>query len=87
MTTVDFPAPVIILFHDWLGCISLNFGSQLVILYDQYREIGQKPSGEFRNIRSDLLALILLDDLVRKLTRPCSFYTCKYKRTSAFFRL
>ena len=64
-----------------LGCISLKFGSLFCILYDQYREIGRKPSQEFRNMKSDLLSLILLDDRVRKMTCPCPFCTCKYELT------
>ena len=33
------------------------------------------------------LSLVLPDDCVRKITRPCPFCTRKYERTSGFFRL
>ena len=56
-----------------LGCMSLKFGSLLSILYDQYREIGQKP-WNYRNMKSDLLSLALPDDLVRKVA--CLFPFC-----------
>ena len=59
-----------------LGCMSLKFGSLLSILYDQYREIGQKP-WNYRNMKSDLLSLTLPDDLVRKVACLFSFCTTR----------
>ena len=38
-------------------------------------------------MRSDLLVLVLLDDRVGKITRPCPFCTPKYEWTSGFFGL
>ena len=38
-------------------------------------------------MKSDLLSLVLPDNRVRKITRPCPFCTRKYERTSGFFGL
>ena len=38
-------------------------------------------------MKSDLLSLVLLDDRVGKITRPCPFCTHKYVQTSGFFGL
>ena len=70
-----------------LGCMSLKFGSLLGILYDQYIEIGRKPSQEYRNMKSESLSIVLPDDRVEKITRPCPFCTRKYEQTSGFFGL
>ena len=51
------------------------------------KEMGQKPSWDFKNMKSDLLSLVLLDDRVRKITCPCQFCNHKYERTSGFFGL
>ena len=56
-----------------MGSISLEFGSLLGILYNQYRGIGGKSSCEFRNMKSDLLSLVLLDDRFRKISHPSHF--------------
>ena len=38
-------------------------------------------------MKSELLSLVLPDDRVRKITRPCPFCTHKYERTSGCFGL
>ena len=38
-------------------------------------------------MKSGLLSLVLPDDRVRKITRPCPFCTCKYELTRGFFGL
>ena len=38
-------------------------------------------------MKSELLSLVLRDDRVGKITRPCPFCTRKYERMSGFFGL
>ena len=38
-------------------------------------------------MKSESLSIVLPDDRVEKITRPCRFCTCKYERTSGFFGL
>ena len=40
-----------------------------------------------RNMKSDLLSLVLLDDRVRKITHPFPICTRKYERTKGFLGL
>ena len=37
------------------------------------REKGLRPSQEYRNMKSDLLSLVLPDDIVGKIIRPSHF--------------